>query len=73
MQDAVVLAKCIYDLSSLSAESIRIALQEFKDQRYPRVKEQYGLSKVNAIYLHGQVRKLFVVAREKSPGCFADF
>ena len=58
MQDAVVLANCIYDLSSLSAESIRTALQDFKDQRYSRVKEQYELSKVNAAYLHGQVSEI---------------
>ncbi|GJJ74645.1 hypothetical protein EMPS_07003 [Entomortierella parvispora] len=54
MQDAVILAGCLYDLPSLSPDSIRAALQDYQDQRYSHVKEQFGISKTNAIFLHGQ-------------------
>jgi len=55
MQDAVVLANCLYDLGSLSPVHIHEALQDYKDQRYSVVKEVFERSKFNAIFLHGQV------------------
>ena len=56
MQDAVVLANCLYDLRSLSPEGIREALQAYRDERFPHVKEQYEASKINAKLIYGQVR-----------------
>ncbi|KAG0208921.1 hypothetical protein BGX28_000240 [Mortierella sp. GBA30] len=54
MQDAVVLANCLYDLQSLETEDIKAAFQEYKDQRYAPVKEQYDASKMNAKIVYGQ-------------------
>ncbi|KAF9939668.1 hypothetical protein BGZ70_006431, partial [Mortierella alpina] len=48
MQDAVILANCLYDLTALTPEGITAALQDFKDQRYPHVFAQYEASKKNA-------------------------
>ena len=56
MQDAVILANCLYDLETLSPQSIERAFQEYKEQRYGPVKEQFQNSKINAIFLYGQVR-----------------
>lgn len=33
MQDAVVLANCLYDLESLKQESIEKAMQDYMEQR----------------------------------------
>jgi len=57
MQDSVILANCLYDLKSLSYESVVEALEDFKDQRFDNAKEQFKTSRVNAIFLHGQVMK----------------
>ncbi|GJJ68653.1 hypothetical protein EMPS_00999 [Entomortierella parvispora] len=54
LQDAVILANCLYDLESLSPQHIHEALQDYKDQRYSAVKEVFERSKFNAIFLHGQ-------------------
>lgn len=57
MQDAVILANCIYDLTALDIDSVTAALKDYRDQRYPHVKSQYEGSKMNAKILLGQVRK----------------
>ncbi|KAG0049880.1 hypothetical protein BGZ83_005311 [Gryganskiella cystojenkinii] len=54
MQDSVVLVNCLYELESLKTEAIKTALEEYRQQRYPRVKEQYENTPSNAIFLHGQ-------------------
>ncbi|KAF9281999.1 hypothetical protein BGZ68_006272, partial [Mortierella alpina] len=54
MQDAVILANCLYDLTSVTPEDIAAAFQDFKDQRYPHVVAQYEASKKNAKILYGQ-------------------
>ncbi|KAG0049879.1 hypothetical protein BGZ83_005310 [Gryganskiella cystojenkinii] len=54
MQDAVVLANCLYDLESLKPWAISKAFQDYKEQRYSHVKDQYENSKNNAVFLHGQ-------------------
>ncbi|KAG0054777.1 hypothetical protein BGZ83_010453 [Gryganskiella cystojenkinii] len=54
MQDAVILANCLYDLDSLKQESIEAALKDYKEQQYPHVKVQVDSSNINAIILHGQ-------------------
>ena len=55
MQDAVVLANCLYDLESLDRDAIHAACLDYKAQRYRRVAEMYEKSKVNATILYGQV------------------
>ncbi|CAO3571995.1 unnamed protein product [Mortierella alpina] len=54
MQDAVILANCLYDLTAVTSEGIAAALQDFKDQRYSHVVAQYEGSKKNAKILYGQ-------------------
>ncbi|KAG0366596.1 hypothetical protein BC939DRAFT_482450 [Gamsiella multidivaricata] len=54
LQDAVILANCIYDLKSTSQEDVSAAFKEFKQQRYPHVIEQYEASKMNAKIIYGQ-------------------
>ena len=49
MEDAVVLANCLYDIGTTSPEDINAALKSFKDQRYPHVIEQYKASKVGCL------------------------
>ncbi|KAF9353375.1 hypothetical protein BGX26_008863 [Mortierella sp. AD094] len=40
MQDAVILANCIYDLPSLNTEDINAAFEDYREQRYPHAKSQ---------------------------------
>ncbi|KAF9908822.1 hypothetical protein BX616_011370, partial [Lobosporangium transversale] len=55
MQDAVVVANCIYELgSSTSQEDIEAALQDYKDQRFVHAKEQVRNSNVSGRLLYGQ-------------------
>ena len=58
MQDAVVLANCLYEMKSLAPADIGEALDTFKDVRYTRVKAQYNASKTDAQLIYGQVRIL---------------
>ncbi|KAF9115432.1 hypothetical protein BGX27_007807 [Mortierella sp. AM989] len=65
MQDAVILANCIYELgASISNESIEAALQDYKNQRYNHAKGQVRNSSVSGKLLYSQswfsrvVRKL---------------
>ena len=55
LEDAVILANCLYDIGTTSLDDIKAALKSFKDQRYPHVKQQYEASKVNAKILFGHV------------------
>ncbi|KAF9431540.1 hypothetical protein BGZ76_000180 [Entomortierella beljakovae] len=48
MQDAVVLANCIYDLSVLSKDSLEDAFRRYKELRMPHVMEQYEASRRQA-------------------------
>ncbi|KAG0054204.1 hypothetical protein BGZ83_011725 [Gryganskiella cystojenkinii] len=57
MQDAVILANCLYDLESLSKESIQTALQSYKEQRHDHVRDMFEKSKFNAIFFNGQTFK----------------
>ncbi|GJJ78517.1 hypothetical protein EMPS_10876 [Entomortierella parvispora] len=54
LQDALILANCLYDLSSQSPESIQNAFQSYKTQRIPHVKEEGAANRTNALFLHGQ-------------------
>lgn len=54
MQDAVVLANCLYDLKDLSPESLTAAFEDYKSQRYKEAKKQVANSKLNARVSSGQ-------------------
>ncbi|KAG0042458.1 hypothetical protein BGZ83_000442 [Gryganskiella cystojenkinii] len=53
MQDAVVLANCLYDIGTTSVPDIQEALKSFVDQRRPHVKTQYAASKASAKFQYG--------------------
>ncbi|KAF9924891.1 hypothetical protein FBU30_005234 [Linnemannia zychae] len=48
MQDAVLLANHIYDIQPTSFENIKRALNEYKDERFDAVKDQYPQSYIAA-------------------------
>ncbi|KAF9088619.1 hypothetical protein BGX23_007240 [Mortierella sp. AD031] len=48
MQDAVILANCIYDILPNTFTNVKEALNEFKDQRFDNVKAHYGYSQFSA-------------------------
>ncbi|KAG0003372.1 hypothetical protein BGZ65_001770 [Modicella reniformis] len=58
MEDAVVLANCLYDISSgkepVTAERIAEAFRDYREQRYPHAKFQVQNSKEMARLLNGQ-------------------
>ncbi|KAI8346519.1 hypothetical protein B0O80DRAFT_503426 [Mortierella sp. GBAus27b] len=54
MQDAVILANCIYDLQSNSPKHITEAFKSYKEQRYPHAKYQMDKSKTMGRVLYGQ-------------------
>ncbi|KAF9906106.1 hypothetical protein EC991_000974 [Linnemannia zychae] len=54
MQDAVVLANCLYEMKSLEPEHIQAALDEFKEERFLKVKAQFAASKTSAKLIYGQ-------------------
>ncbi|KAF9201622.1 hypothetical protein BGZ49_008144, partial [Haplosporangium sp. Z 27] len=54
MQDAVILANCIYELASTSHSDIVAALRDFKKQRYPYAKLQVENSAMAGKLLYGQ-------------------
>lgn len=55
MQDAVVLANCLYEMKGLELSDISATLDQFKNERYVKVKAQYEASKTNARLIYGQV------------------
>ncbi|KAF9954679.1 hypothetical protein BGZ72_004407 [Mortierella alpina] len=54
MQDAVILANCLYDLESLEPEAISAALKDYQEQRYEHAKFQFEISKSNGKIMSGQ-------------------
>ncbi|KAF9119294.1 hypothetical protein BGW39_000398 [Mortierella sp. 14UC] len=54
MQDAVVLANSLYDMKSQTFEGVKDALQDYRDERYSRVVDQYEASKADAKIIYGQ-------------------
>ncbi|KAF9184322.1 hypothetical protein BGZ51_003391 [Haplosporangium sp. Z 767] len=54
MQDAVILANCLYDLKSTSLEDVDVALKDYKEQRYPHAKQQVDISSITGKILYGQ-------------------
>ncbi|KAF8930081.1 hypothetical protein BGZ58_008479 [Dissophora ornata] len=53
MQDAVILANCLYELKPLTYEGIQAALKDYRDQRYQHVKVQYEASQLAAKLQYG--------------------
>ncbi|KAG0011460.1 hypothetical protein BGZ80_000672 [Entomortierella chlamydospora] len=66
MQDAVILANCIYELKSTAEDDVAEALRDFKEQRYPHVKRQYEASKMSAKLLYGQSMSADLVYRPQA-------
>lgn len=56
MQDAVVLANCIYEMRSSSHDDIKAALKDYKKQRYAHAKQQVENSNAAGKILYGQNR-----------------
>ncbi|KAF9948834.1 hypothetical protein BGZ72_009266 [Mortierella alpina] len=54
MQDAVILANCLYDLNDLKLDSITAAFLDYKEQRYAQTKKLTSISKMNALITTGQ-------------------
>ncbi|KAF8949566.1 hypothetical protein BGZ52_005565, partial [Haplosporangium bisporale] len=54
MQDAVILANCLYDIEGPTAEGIAAALQDYREQRYPHAKFQTENSKTLGKIMYGQ-------------------
>ncbi|KAF9115434.1 hypothetical protein BGX27_007809 [Mortierella sp. AM989] len=54
MQDAVIVANCIYDLESVSHKKIVAALNDYKSQRYAHAKKQVQISSMVGKILYGQ-------------------
>ncbi|KAF9283052.1 hypothetical protein BGZ68_005602 [Mortierella alpina] len=54
MQDAVILANCLYDLESLEPEAISAALKDYQEQRYEHAKFQFEISRNNGKIMSGQ-------------------
>lgn len=61
MQDAVTLANCLYDMKGLSPLDINEAFDMYKDERYPKVKNQFSASKTNAKLIYGHVKALIII------------
>ncbi|KAF9913117.1 hypothetical protein EC991_003576 [Linnemannia zychae] len=54
MQDAAVLANCLYDLESIRRKDVLSAFQDYKDQRYKHVKHHFESNTVQGRILSGQ-------------------
>ncbi|KAF9170439.1 hypothetical protein BGX20_008958 [Mortierella sp. AD010] len=54
MQDAVILANCIYELRSPSHKQIVAALKDYKSQRYDHAKKQVQISSTVGKVFYGQ-------------------
>ncbi|CAO3568037.1 unnamed protein product [Mortierella alpina] len=55
LQDAVILANCLYELKSSCAEEVESALKDYREQRFAHVKIQYYASQWNAKLMYGHV------------------
>ncbi|KAG0288544.1 hypothetical protein BGZ97_006735 [Linnemannia gamsii] len=53
MQDAVILANHLYDIYPTSFENIKTALNDYKEERFDAIKDQYPQSYVSAKLMYG--------------------
>ncbi|KAI8350677.1 hypothetical protein B0O80DRAFT_457228 [Mortierella sp. GBAus27b] len=55
MQDAVILANCLYDIANNpTSENITNAFRDYQEQRMPHVRQQFDISKTMAKVIYGQ-------------------
>ncbi|KAG0339066.1 hypothetical protein BG000_002915 [Podila horticola] len=54
LQDAVILANCLYDLESYDTKHITEAFKDYYEQRFKHVKSQYETSKLKSKLTFGQ-------------------
>ncbi|KAF9107381.1 hypothetical protein BGX27_008773 [Mortierella sp. AM989] len=57
MQDAVILANCIYEMGEATPENITAAFKEYQEERYPNVKHMMAKSKFMAVVMYGKTWK----------------
>lgn len=55
MQDAVILANCLYDMTSIHPRNIPAAFTDYHNQRHEHIVSQYETRKMNAKLMYGQV------------------
>ncbi|KAG9061262.1 hypothetical protein KI688_007600 [Linnemannia hyalina] len=53
MQDAVLIANHIYDIKPTTHENIQTALNEYKEERFDAIKDQYPQSHISAQLMYG--------------------
>ncbi|KAG0000468.1 hypothetical protein BGZ79_005913 [Entomortierella chlamydospora] len=58
MQDAVILANCIYEMGEVTPDNIAVAFKEYYNERYEPVKRMMAKSKFMAILQYGQASLL---------------
>ncbi|KAF9386726.1 hypothetical protein BGX21_000718 [Mortierella sp. AD011] len=62
MQDAVILANCIYEMGEATPENITTAFKEYYDERYEPVKKMMAKSKFMAAIMYGMVGDISLAA-----------
>jgi len=55
LQDAVILANCLYDLEDISQQSVTAVFKRYHDQRYIHAKNQFENSELAAKITTGLV------------------
>ncbi|KAF9548491.1 hypothetical protein EC957_006304 [Mortierella hygrophila] len=53
IQDATILANCLYDMKTTSIEDVKAAFEDYQEQRFDHVKTQYEASQWNAKVIYG--------------------
>ncbi|KAG0281207.1 hypothetical protein BGZ95_006033 [Linnemannia exigua] len=53
MQDAVILANCLYDIIPTNLDTVKTALEEYKNQRFKDIEDQYAQTYFNAKLQYG--------------------
>jgi 2-polyprenyl-6-methoxyphenol hydroxylase-like FAD-dependent oxidoreductase len=60
MQDAVILANCLYEIAkNPTSDNIADAFRDYQEQRFPHVQQQFDVSKTMAKVIYGQVIMVF--------------
>ncbi|KAF9345398.1 hypothetical protein BGX26_003166 [Mortierella sp. AD094] len=57
LQDAVILANCIYEMEEATPENITAALKEYYDERFEPVKKMMAKSRFMALVMYGMTWK----------------
>ncbi|KAK3844058.1 MAG: hypothetical protein J3R72DRAFT_98130 [Linnemannia gamsii] len=67
IQDAAVLANCLYDLESARRKDVSAAFQDYKEQRFKHVKRHFDSSTVHRRILFGQVSQIPLCSLTRLP------